>query len=178
VGDDKVHNYVSSREQDQVPLGPSTKADDDKQGNDSLLIQTSSVDPAAASIAGTWPVAGVLTAAAVKDLPMGTLVCFDGAMSGVVCGPLTDTADNGQLRFAVTPIGGDSGAPVFLVDHDTKAATLVGILKARITVTKMATATYLDSALARIMTLALVDPHAAAGVAGDARYSKAVTPIA
>ena len=143
---------------------------------DSAALWTGTVDPTATHIAGTWPVAGVLTFTSAKLLPAHTTqVCFDGSVSGVVCGPLLDTDSSGLLRFAAVSQEGDSGSAVFLVNPDTQAATLVGISKggnARTT-----TATYLEPALTRLNATALIDPAAANVVSGDPRYSTRVAPL-
>ncbi|WP_206499726.1 hypothetical protein [Mycobacteroides abscessus] len=96
------------------------------QGVDAAVIRTA-VAPGATRIAGTWPVAGVLTAKGVQQLvPVGSMICFDGAVSGVRCGKRV--ADDGEMVVRVSSTHGDSGAPVFVVDDQSRAA-LLGILR-------------------------------------------------
>lgn len=115
------------------------------------------IDRSATRLAGTWPVAGVLTTAAAMSIAAGTPVCVAGAKSGVVCGAVVDANDRGLLRFAAFTDGGDSGSAVFLVDDQGRAA-LVGILKGGNAATT--TATYLEPVLNRIGARALLDPSA------------------
>jgi hypothetical protein len=137
-----------------------------KVGLDYAAVWTNASAPRAATVAGL-PVAGVMTRNGAMTLKSGTPVCFDGATSGLVCSPL-----NGAdiTSFAIDGVAkpGDSGSPVFIVDGDTGAATLLGITEM---VKTMTTITYLDPALERLGAQALVDPTAAAAVAGDPRYS-------
>lgn len=143
--------------------------------SDSAAVWSGATDSASVRIAGTWPVAGVMTLDAIKKLPMGTSVCYNGARSGVKCGPLVNGDENGQLEFLGLSQKGDSGSPVFLVDKNTGAATLVGILqggdKAGSTF-----ATYLEPALTRLHAVALVDPTASAFASGP-DYSTRVAPL-
>ena len=151
---------------DEVPsTGPVT---------DAAIVQLSApISPAAVRVAGR-PVAGVMTMDAVRDLPNGTTVCFDGAKSGVRCGGLISASDE-AVKVAVDTSSGDSGAPVFLVDGRTNAVTLIGIHSGDQRGSMYAT--YLDPALDRFDADLLVDPSAAAAVAGDPRYSTRVTPL-
>lgn len=109
-------------------------------------------------IAHTWPVAGVLTPSGVRDLvPIGSNVCFDGAVSGVVCGKrVADRSE--RVAFDGVSVEGDSGAPVFVVDPTTRRAALVGILKGGNDVSS--TAVYLEAALLATSTAARLDPTA------------------
>jgi hypothetical protein len=136
---------------------------------DSSVIWTGGPAPMLATeIAGAFPVAGVMTIDGVKSL-MGKMICFDGAMTGVRCGPLTSTDDGGMLSFAAVSQVGDSGAVVFAVDSKTSASTLLGVLEGGDAANT--TATYLDPALRRLDAKVLVDRTAASSVAGDSRYS-------
>ena len=99
--------------------------------SDSAAAWGGGISEAAVRIAGTWPVAGVLTPDAARNLPPGVSVCFDGAVSRVVCGPLISDeedpprlgdAEDPLLKFAAISVRGDSGAPVFLVDGTTGAS--------------------------------------------------------
>ena len=142
---------------------------------DSAALWGGAVGPAAVRIADTWPVAGVMTRNAVSKLPKGTSVCFDGAVSAVTCGPLIDTDSAGELEFGIPAVKGDSGSAVFLVDGNTGAATLVGIVAS--TQQGHTYATYLEPALTHLSATALVDPAAANVVSGDPRYSTRVAPL-
>lgn len=123
--------------------------------SDSTLLPVPAVDPAATKIANRYPIAGVLTAGAVKRLPTNTPVCLDGAMSGVVCGALTDANDEGLIRFDVASRDGDSGGPVFLLDQQNRAV-LIGIHKRGDGTT--AAASYLEPALMRLGAGVVLDP--------------------
>jgi phosphopentomutase len=114
-----------------------------------------------------------MTRDGAMELKSGTPVCFDGATSGLVCSPLKSALLTSLVVDGVA-VGGDSGAPAFVVDGDTGAATLLGIAKM---VKNMTTVTYLDPALERLGVQALVDPLAAASVAGDSRYSNNVSAL-
>lgn len=123
---------------------------------DAAVIETSRVSAGATQIGGSWPVAGVLTAAGVQQLvPLGSYVCFDGAVSGVRCG--ARLADAGEMiQFASGAKHGDSGSPVFLVNGDGRAA-LVGIVTTS-DLSAITSATYLDAALMATGTAARLDP--------------------
>ena len=160
-----------------APLGVLSDADTSYDSvaevlSDSAAVWTNTPAPRAATVAGL-PVAGVMTRDGAMTLKRGTPVCFDGATSGLVCSPLNGA---GITSFAIDGVAkpGDSGAPVFVVDGDTGAATLLGIAKM---VKNMTTVTYLDPALERLGAQALADPTAAAAVAGDPRYSNNVSPL-
>jgi hypothetical protein len=140
--------------------------------SDSAAVWTNTPAPAAATVAGL-PVAGVMTRDGAMTLKSGTPVCFDGATSGLVCSPLKSALITSLVVDGVA-VGGDSGAPAFVVDGDTGAVTLLGIVKM---VKNMTTVTYLDPALERLGAQALVDPTSAASVAGDPRYSRNVEPL-
>lgn len=124
---------------------------------DAAVIETSRVSAGATEIGGSWPVAGVLTAAGVQQLvPRGSYVCFDGAVSGVRCG--ARLADAGEMiQFASGAQHGDSGSPVFLVNGDGRAA-LVGIVTTS-DLSTVTTATYLETALMATGTAVKLDPH-------------------
>ena len=164
-----------------IPLGALTDREDNGYTpvngvlSDSAALWSGAVGPSAVRIADTWPVAGVMAMDSVKNLPKGTSVCLDGTVSGVLCGPLEMGDVNGLLRFRALSHGGDSGSPVFLIDGDTHAATLVGLIEGGDGVS--AYATYLEPALTRLGAQALVDPTSAATVAGDSRYSTRVSPL-
>lgn len=128
-------------------------------GIDAAVIRTQ-VSADVTRIAGTWPVAGVLTSAGVRQLvPLGSFVCFNGAVSGVRCG--ARVADEGdQLVYGAPSEHGDSGAPVFVVNEDGRAA-LIGILSAGddTGTDRKSTAVYLDTALMATGTAVRLDPH-------------------
>ncbi|WP_157625845.1 hypothetical protein [Mycobacterium sp. 155] len=140
---------------------------------DAAVVRTSGAT--VTKIAGTWPVAGVLTPKGVRDLVrLGDPVCFDGAVSGVVCGErLSDDAD-GLLVFSHAAQHGDSGAPLFLVDSVTHNAALIGIVKS--TDTTSAHATYIEAALLATGTLARLDPGVTAfGSPVSGQFSQRIT---
>ncbi|WP_113964561.1 hypothetical protein [Mycobacterium shimoidei] len=124
---------------------------------DAAVIETSRVSIGATRISGSWPVAGVLTAAGVQQLvPLGSYVCFDGAVSGVRCGARLADADE-MIQFASGAKHGDSGSPVFLVNGDGRAA-LVGIVTTS-DLSAVTSATYLETALMATGTAVKLDPH-------------------
>ncbi|MDO2981391.1 MULTISPECIES: chymotrypsin family serine protease [Mycobacteriaceae] len=123
--------------------------------SDSTMVPVSAIDPTATKIADRYAVAGVLTATAVEQLLPGTPVCFDGSSSGVVCGDLLNSNEDGRIRFDVSSLEGDSGAPVFLLDQRHRAV-LIGIHKGGNGIT--ASATYLDPALMRLGASVLLAP--------------------
>lgn len=128
---------------------------DETAGVDAALVPLDELTPAATLIAGRYRVAGVLTAAGVQQLvPLGTTVCVDGAVTGLHCGPRITDRD-GRVAFAVATREGDSGAPVFAVDAQNRAA-LIGIVKGGDG--GSFTATYLDTALLATGTAAQLDP--------------------
>lgn len=127
------------------------------QGIDAAVIRTGAGGTGATKIADTWPVAGVLTPAGVERLvPVGSYVCFDGAVSGVVCGPRMPD-ENGMVQFAFEAQHGDSGAPVFVVDPTTRRAALVGVVKSA--GGSATDAVYMEAALLATGTAAKLDPH-------------------
>lgn len=161
-----------------APLGVLSDADtsfdyDSGLRSDYAAVWTNASAPNAAAVAGL-PVAGVMTREAAAKLPKGTPICFDGASSDLSCAPLR-FADSITLRLDGEARPGDSGSPVFIVDGDTGAATLIGIMSGGDA--DDAEVTYLDPALERLGAQALVDPTAAATVAGDPRYSLNVSPL-
>lgn len=126
---------------------------------DAAVIRTGAGD--VTHIAGTWPVAGVVTRAGVQKLvPAGSMICFDGAVTGVKCGERVPD-EGGQLVYRVPSAHGDSGAPVFVVDPTTRRAALIGILSEGddIGTDRKSTAVYLESALLATGTAARLAPH-------------------
>lgn len=138
-------------------LGTTTGAvEDDHAAVDSAVIWTDiPASGDAARIAGRFPVVGVMPEAAVRALPLGTLVCLDGANTGIQCGALLSRNEGELLRFAAKSVKGDSGAPVFVVGQDQRA-TLVGILAGGNDIST--TATYIAPALARLGAVAVTAP--------------------
>ncbi len=131
-----------------APLGVLSDADESydsvaKVALDYAAVWTNAPAPNAATVAGL-PVAGVMTREAAAKLPKGTPICFDGATSGVLCSAL-DFADTITMMTEGVGGRGDSGAPVFVVDGDTGAATLIGITSKSTAAT--VEVTYLDPAL-------------------------------
>ncbi|MBL3752849.1 hypothetical protein IPW42_24930 [Mycobacteroides abscessus subsp. massiliense] len=138
-----------------VSIGVITGAEDkpSPQGySDSAVIWTEAVEPSATKIAGRWPVTGVMTAAEIRRLPVGTPICIDGAWSGVVCSPLIAT-DAEYIRIGHVTQGGDSGATVFVVDQATQRATLIGLHRG--VQDGQGEATLLEPALVRLGATAL-----------------------
>ncbi len=145
---------------------------------DAAELWTGEVAPGATRVAGDYPVAGVLTTDAAKALPRGTPVCYDGAFSGLVCGPVIDADDQGKLRFDAPGERGNSGAAVFLLDRDLRAI-LVGIQEGghpryrESSKTINTTATYLAPELSRRGVRVLLDPSIEP--ATGSQFSTAVT---
>jgi hypothetical protein len=161
-----------------APLGVLSDANESydsvaKVALDYAAVWNSAPAPRAATVAGL-PVAGVMTREAAAKLPKGTPICFDGATSDLSCAPLR-FADGISLRLDGAARPGDSGAPAFIVDGDTGAATLIGIMSGGDATN--VEVTYLDPALERLGAQALVDADAAAFVAGDQRYSANIAPL-
>ncbi|OHU33358.1 hypothetical protein BKG79_22410 [Mycobacteroides chelonae] len=125
--------------------------------SDSALVPVTSVARPATKIADKYAIAGVLTTAAVKQLPAGTPVCFDGARSGVQCGQLTAANDAGVVRFDADGRIGDSGGPVFLLDQQNRAV-LIGIVKGGLEDGSDTSASYLEPALMRLGAAVELDP--------------------
>lgn len=131
----------------------------------------------AASVAG-HPVAGVLTAAALKQLVSAPApapkACMYGAVSGLKCGDLVDADDN-EISVDIATLPGDSGSPMFLVDGNTGATTLIGLL----TDNSEGSTSYgvvADAALRSLGAKLVTDPAVAVDPRADARYSdQAVT---
>lgn len=163
---------LTAADGDTVPLGTATRAADDNRGVDSTIIHTPAAAAVPPLIAGTWPVAGVLTVGGVESLPLGSPICYVGAITAARCGPLEARDDRGRLVFGVPSLEGDSGSAVFVLSDDG-AATLVAILEGGDEVSTQAT--YLDPALHRLGAAALVDAAAHAAVAGLPGYSSRVT---
>lgn len=138
-----------------APWAEAAERGDIMAGDDTAVIWSSKSAAVVTRIAGTWPIAGVLTKEAVEKLvPIGSPVCEFGSASGVVCGPrLADEAD--MLRFDVKAHLHDSGAPVFVIDRATGSAVLIGV---RAGTNIRGGSSYLDPALARLGAKALIDP--------------------
>lgn len=128
--------------------------------------------PAAPVRVAGRPVSGVLTTKAADSLPVGTLLCFIGAESGVKCGRLVSSDFRG-IKVDVPSVDGDSGAAVFMVDGATDTVALVGLLSGDIE--GLLGVTYLDAALESAQATALVDAVAAKAVAGNPNYSTRVS---
>lgn len=91
---------------------------------DVAALWTTAADPAATSIAGKYPIVGVMPTEQVRRLPAGTPICVDGAWAGVRCSDLISVGE--LVRYKRTTEDGDSGGPVFVVDRAGRA-TLIGI---------------------------------------------------
>ncbi|SIG52353.1 trypsin domain-containing protein [Mycobacteroides abscessus subsp. abscessus] len=121
-------------------------------GADAAVIWSSRSGPNVTRIAGTWPIAGLLTAEGAYQLvSQGAPVCIFGATSGVVCGAKRPDA-KGLLQFDITPGGQDNGAPAFVVDKATRTAVLLGIYR------RGAGVAALDPSLGRLGAKVLLDP--------------------
>ncbi|SLJ22976.1 trypsin domain-containing protein [Mycobacteroides abscessus subsp. abscessus] len=121
-------------------------------GADASVVWSSRSAADVTRIAGTWPIAGLLTAEGAYQLvPEGSPVCIFAATSGVVCGPKRPDA-KGLLQFDITPGGQDTGSPAFVVDKATGNAVLLGIYRRNIGVAA------LDPALERLGAKVLLDP--------------------
>ncbi|ULP48017.1 S1 family peptidase [Mycolicibacter virginiensis] len=132
---------------------------------DGIVIDSGALwDPPAqeaTSIAGKFPIGGVVTEAAARELPAGTPICIDGAITGVACGPLVTADDGGGLmHVGLTRNGGDSGGVVFVVDGATQRAALVGLIKGGSRDRTTVAVTYLEPALKRLGAQALTAPDA------------------
>lgn len=143
-----------------TPLGGISGAvtPEDHRGDvDYAVIWTPHVQSGAVRIAG-HKVAGVMPTAEVKRLAVGTPICWDGSISGVRCGhKLPDT--DGYIAYSDAAISGDSGAPVFVVDHNGDAV-LIGIVRSSNEVARTSHATYLEPALRDLRARVLTDPGA------------------
>ncbi|MFV8172452.1 MULTISPECIES: hypothetical protein [Mycolicibacterium] len=167
-----------SRDQDaymseQVAFGTVTGAADDGVGVDSAVIRGVTVPDAAIRIAGRYPVAGVLTPAAVRTLPEGTPICIDGAKSGLVCSSLRFAPFDGYITTTSVSRKGDSGSAVFVVDPENRAL-LIGITSGGSTDKTDGYTTYLEPALRRLGAKALIDKDASATFTGP-EFSTLVT---
>lgn len=173
----RVQIYPNARGSSPIPIGVITDAVQQQTDpiQDFALLRTDSMAPGSTVIAGRWAIAGVLNEdAAAQALPVGSPVCVNAAVTGVRCGAVLSTDDgDGELLFDVRTEIGDSGAMVFAVNADTKAATLIGIVRGGDMATS--TATYLAPALGRLGVSALTDRTAAVDPTTDPRYSPAVT---
>ncbi|WP_283616984.1 hypothetical protein [Mycolicibacterium poriferae] len=149
IGPYAAEQYIqTSRAGAPELLGVVTGAEDDDAGVDSAVIWTDrDMDPAATSIAG-FPIGGLMAEADVRELPVGTPICLDGAISGLVCADLVNGDDHRRIRFAAAAVEGDSGAPVFVVERERRQTTVIGILEGGNGLTS--TATYIDAALQRL----------------------------
>ncbi|AYM40364.1 hypothetical protein [Mycobacteroides chelonae] len=153
--------YTSVADSDDKP--------DSKTGvvADHAVVPLPKLTPYASVIAGNYRVAGVLTTDTAKKLEPGTAVCFDGAVSGLRCGVVSQGNDNGALRFTRAPGAptdtpfisrGDSGGPVFVVDGQKRVA-LVGLLSSGTEAGDAGWVSYLDSELAAVDAKAVLDPN-------------------
>ncbi|MCH9734105.1 MAG: S1 family peptidase [Actinomycetia bacterium] len=118
------------------------------------------VPPAADAtlLAGRWPVTGVLDDFDAMSVPIGTPICFDGAVSGVRCGESAGVAVGdtgpGWLATSIPVTDGDSGSPLFGVDSDGRA-WILGVVTDKDEDTGYAMARRADRAL-RDLNLTLV----------------------
>lgn len=84
--------------------------------------------PGVTRIAGTWPIAGVLTAEGAYQLVReGAPVCINGATSGVRCWARPDP--QGQLKLDLPGTGQDTGSTAFVVDRATGHAVVLGVYR-------------------------------------------------
>lgn len=150
IGPYAAEQYIQTTRSGPVePLGVVTGAEDDDAGVDSAVIWTDrDMDPAAATTIAGFPIGGLMAEADVRELPIGTPICLDGAISGLVCADLVNADDRRRIRLAAAAVEGDSGAPVFVVDRGSRRATVIGILEGGSGLTS--TATYMEPALQRL----------------------------
>lgn len=99
------------------------------QGPGSIsVIWSSRSAPNVTRIAGTWPIAGVLTAEGAYQLVReGAPVCINGATSGVRCWSRPDP--QGQLKLELPGSGQDTGSTAFVVDKETGSAVVLGVYR-------------------------------------------------
>jgi hypothetical protein len=95
-----------------------------------------------------------LSVSEVRDLPLGTPVCIDGAYSGVVCSALTGHTDT-EIEYGNAGQPGDSGAMVFVVDAATSIAYPIGTHSGRYLGNGQAS--YTQSQLTRLNAVPLFD---------------------
>lgn len=172
----RVQIYPNAKGSNPIPVGVISDRTLQQVApvRDFALLRTA-VAPGATKIAGRWAVAGVLNEeSAATALPVGSPVCVNAAYTGIRCGAVLSTDDDGELHINVRTEIGDSGAAVFAVNADTNAATLIGIVRGGDKSTS--TATYLSAALDKLHVSALVDPTASANTIADSRYSRMTTP--
>ncbi|GAB4715893.1 hypothetical protein MAV101_01410 [Mycobacterium avium subsp. hominissuis 101] len=173
----RVQIYPNAKGSSPIPVGVITDRvlQQVDPVRDFALLRSTTVASGSTVIAGRWAIAGVLTEeAAPSALPVGSPVCVNAAYTGIRCGAVLSTDDDGELLFNVRTEIGDSGAAVFAVNADTGAATLIGIVRGGDEMTS--TATYLAPALDKLGVSALVDPTASANTVADSRYSRMTTP--
>ncbi|MFV1360704.1 hypothetical protein ABFV47_27165 [Mycolicibacterium fortuitum] len=173
----RVQIYPNAKGSSPIPVGVITDRvlQQVDPVRDFALLRSTTVASGSTVIAGRWAIAGVLTEeAAPSALPVGSPVCVNAAYTGIRCGAVLSTDDDGELLFNVRTEIGDSGAAVFAVSADTGAATLIGIVRGGDETTS--TATYLAPALDKLNVSALVDPTASANTVADSRYSRMTTP--
>lgn len=175
LGGDRMQSLNSSPEQAELPLAAMSDVEDGDPASDSGAIWT---DVAGSALVAGRPVAGVLTASGVEELPPTTPVCFAGSVSGVECGRLMGIDGDGQAQFSVAPQHGDSGAPVFLATP-AGSVVLLGILANRWddAGSPAGFANLLDQVLTRMNATAMVVPAAVRDVAGLPGFSTRVAPV-
>lgn len=103
-------------------------------GDDLAVVWSGTYNPAATiSSVGGFPVERVMSPAEAAALPEGTPICALGAVSGLRCGPKSMPAVS-RIRIGDAADGlpvatrGDSGGAVFVVDAQTRRATLIGLV--------------------------------------------------
>ncbi|WP_157931150.1 hypothetical protein [Mycobacteroides abscessus] len=122
-------------------------------------------------------VAGVLTKPALQAMVSGPAaapkVCIYGAVSGLKCGDLVD-ADGTEISVEISTRKGDSGSPLFMVNGNTDAVTLIGLVSSGSG--SFTYAIYLDQALREVGAKLVTDPAVVVDAGKDSRYSdQAVT---
>ncbi len=109
---------------DQDSLGEIAVSEYDGSDRDAALIQLDpDVGPPTGTIAGRYPVRGVLGA---DQIQIGMPLCKVGAVSGETCGEVTDL-DGNMVEASVFSLHGDSGSPAFVKNADGTVSA-VGIL--------------------------------------------------
>ncbi|MCB0930156.1 MAG: hypothetical protein KDB70_20095 [Mycobacterium sp.] len=131
-------------------------------------------DRQATKLAGQFPVAGVLTTAAVEHLDKNTAVCVVASQSTrpVQCGPLNRSDADGTVHALIPVEHGDSGSVAFVLTKDRRAAALIGVVSGTINAFGIAP---LEPALERLDAKVLLDPDATPFTGED--FSPLVTQV-
>lgn len=143
--------FTNSSATDVMHLGAVTAAVDTVTGGvyfDAGIIWDGMHDENSVLMAGAWPVTRVMPVAEIQQLPVGTPICINGGKTGVDCTPLLGANDL-QITYKHASEGGDSGAPVFVVDS-TDNAILLGVHHGLGATSSIGAGTYLEPTLAKL----------------------------